>query len=78
MGKTHRSDLYRDKEGKLVRLSSCGTSAHAAMPDLGNNALTALIGLLAGLPVAPGHGFAVLRGLSALFPHGDFYGEAPE
>jgi len=65
-----------ESKERLVKVTACGASAHAAMPHLGNNAQTALIGLLAGLPMAPGRGFAVIRGLSEMFPHGDFYGEA--
>ena len=61
---------------ELVKVIANGASAHAAMPHLGNNAQTALLGMLAQLPMAPSRGFEVIRGLAELFPHGDFYGEA--
>lgn len=51
-----------------------GASAHAASPMDGNNALTALIKLLASLPLAESRTKELVGKLAKLFPHGDFYG----
>lgn len=51
-----------------------GTQAHAAYPETGNNALTALLALLASLPLADCASTSCIRSLSRLFPHGDYLG----
>jgi len=53
-----------------------GKSAHAAMPDMGNNAITGLLTLLAELPLADQPGFQVIQALARLLPHGDWHGNA--
>jgi succinyl-diaminopimelate desuccinylase len=53
-----------------------GRAAHASMPELGVNALTALLELLAALPLAECGSTRALRRLSGLFPHGDGRGAA--
>ncbi len=53
-----------------------GRSAHASTPELGLNALTALLELLAALPLAECGSARALRRLGALFPHGDWRGSA--
>lgn len=53
-----------------------GVPAHAAMPEKGNNAVTAALVLLAGLPLPEGEEKRLWTNLAALFPHGDFHGEA--
>lgn len=53
-----------------------GEAAHASTPEQGNNALTALLTLLAALPLAESDGAARLRALAKLFPHGDTVGKA--
>ncbi len=59
-----------------VRVSVHGTQGHAAYPDGANNALTALLAILASLPLAqdaPAN--AAVRALADLFPHGAYGGE---
>ena len=59
-----------------VRISAEGVSAHAAEPHKGNNAQTALLALLAALPLAACESTAAVRALCRLFPHGDTSGAA--
>ena len=58
------------------RVHCAGENAHAASPDDGNNALSALLGLLAGLPLADCGSTAAVRSMHTLFPHGDNRGAA--
>ena len=64
-----------DEDG-LLKISVSGTSAHASTPEGGNNAVTAMLKLLAALPGKDSKDQEKLRGLSQLFPHGEFYGES--
>lgn len=50
-----------------------GVGAHAAMPEGGNNALTALLHTLSVLPLQ-GKDAELLRAAAKLFPHGDYLG----
>ncbi len=58
-----------------LRVECKGVSGHAAYPEGTNNALTALLGLLATLPCADSEGFRKLQALQQLFPHGDYLGK---
>jgi succinyl-diaminopimelate desuccinylase len=57
-----------------VFIQARGKSAHAAHPEEGNNAQTALVALLAAMPFAESPCTAALRALARLFPHGDVFG----
>lgn len=59
-----------------IHILSIGTSAHAASPQAGNNALTALLALLSELPFASQAVRGCLKNLCVLFPHGDYHGKA--
>ncbi|MFV0402009.1 MAG: Sapep family Mn(2+)-dependent dipeptidase [Oscillospiraceae bacterium] len=59
-----------------VEVLSHGTAGHAAEPEDANNALTALLDLLAALPLSDSEGNQRLKGLAELFPHGDWLGKA--
>lgn len=63
-------------ENDAVQIVATGTGGHAAKPQKGNNALTALLSLLAALPIAESESFAAIQQLSRLFPHGDYLGLA--
>ena len=52
-----------------------GTAAHASLPWEGNNAQTALLSMLAALPLAKSSNAETIRELARLFPHGDYYGK---
>ena len=62
------------EEGDEGVVITCqGVNAHASTPYEGVNALTALCTLLAALPLQ-GKGAQLVRGLTHIYPHGDFYG----
>ena len=67
--------LSMKKTGRLKYIAS-GKSEHASTPEKGNNAITALLTLLAALPLAAGESASAIRALNKLFPHGDYYGKA--
>ena len=64
------------EEGEDLRVLCHGTGAHASTPAEGCNAITALLALLAELPLAKVGSTAAFRALHALFPHGDTEGKA--
>lgn len=61
---------------RRISIQCDGTGAHAAEPKSGNNALTALLDLLAHLPFADCPSTQAVRTLARLFPHRDFRGAA--
>jgi succinyl-diaminopimelate desuccinylase len=73
--KTGVSFSLEESGGALV-LRAKGVGTHASYPDEGKNALTALLALLATLPLADSEGFSKIKALAALFPYGDNAGEA--
>ena len=64
------------EEQGAVRITCRGAGGHAAYPEAANNALTAMLELLAVLPCADSEGFRKVKALQRLFPHGDYYGKA--
>lgn len=69
-------ELILEDEGENLRVFVNGQSAHAAGPDAGVNAQTALIQMLLTLPIKADGVRESLEALGALFPHGDTEGEA--
>ena len=67
--------LEASRNGDDVRITARGVSAHASKPRLGKNAQTALIHMLAAMPL-DGAASAYIRRLDHLFPHGDYLGRA--
>ena len=63
------------KEDALV-VTAKGSTGHASMPETANNAITALLKLLAALPLADAPIHEQIRAAAELFPHGDYYGAA--
>jgi len=63
-------------EGKSITITAEGTATHASTPELGNNAQTALLELLAAMPFAQSESFGYVKALNRLFSHGDYYGRA--
>jgi len=61
--------------GKLTVIAE-GTSTHASTPQLGVNAQTAVIEMLAAMPFAESKGFGFVQALNRLIPHGDYNGRA--
>lgn len=64
------------EENGNVKIVCEGKPAHASVPQDGVNAQTALLWLLAALPLADGASTSAIRSLNKLFPHGDWQGEA--
>lgn len=60
----------------LHRISVRGRTGHAASPEGGLNALTALLSLLSSLPLEDTELDLYVRALSQLFPFGDHHGDA--
>ena len=60
----------------MVHILCSGQNAHGSTPEEGHNAQTALVALLAALPLADCPSTRALRALHALFPHGDHHGQA--
>ena len=58
------------------RVDVKGLAGHASTPEVGVNAITALLQLLCALPLADTANTAVLKGLAGLLPHGDHAGAA--
>lgn len=63
------------EEGNICVINANGVGGHAAYPTGGNNALTAILELLASMPFACGDGFDKLKAINKMFPHGDYYGK---
>jgi succinyl-diaminopimelate desuccinylase len=61
------------ENGRIV-LESEGKAEHAAFPELGLNALTALLEMLAAMPFSENKGFGYINALNRLFPHKDYHG----
>ena len=59
-----------------IQIEARGSSAHAAHPEDGINAQTALLSMLTSMPFAESEGFERLCALAKLFPHGDTSGNA--
>lgn len=59
-----------------VAISVQGAGGHASTPWQGINAVTALLTLLASLPLADSEAHRALLGVNGTFPHGDHFGEA--
>lgn len=59
-----------------AKLIVTGRGCHAASPELGINANTALVRVLTELPLADTSSTRALRELDRLLPHGDFGGKA--
>lgn len=59
-----------------LQIQAAGKGTHASTPEQGNNALTALLTLLAQLPLAECFSTKALRSLHQLYPHGDHSGTA--
>ena len=70
------ADMSAVHEAGRIVVNAEGKASHAAMPELGLNAQTALIEMLAAMPFAESKGFKAVRALNRLFPHGDYLGRA--
>lgn len=64
------------EENGILHIQAVGTSAHVCEPEKGNNAQTALLALLAALPLADAASTRAIRSLAECFPHGDWAGNS--
>lgn len=76
MAKSTGVEYTLSQEKDSVKILASGKGGHAAKPEKSNNALTALLALLAQLPLAASESFEAIRQLNHFFPHGDYYGSA--
>lgn len=63
------------KENEGFEVAARGQAAHAATPEEGKNALTAMLRLIAKLPLASSQGNNTLKALDQLFPYEDTCGK---
>ncbi|MCH5197269.1 MAG: Sapep family Mn(2+)-dependent dipeptidase [Oscillospiraceae bacterium] len=69
-----KAEFILEETASGVLIKANGVSAHAASPEKGNNAQTALIRLLAAMPLE-GETKQALCSLDEVFPHGETNGE---
>lgn len=69
------AEIKCEEENGNIRIFVMGTAAHAAQPHKGNNAQTALIKLLADMPLK-GEAHASCKQLIELFPHKETDGKS--
>ena len=70
------ADFTVEETGNGAKVICTGVSAHASLPQLGNNPITAMIEFLSSLPLDDNECFGKIKALNRLFPHGDYYGKA--
>ncbi len=63
-------------EIKSGKITCKGISAHASLPFMGNNPITAMLYLLNSLPLDNCESTSKIKNLAAIFPHGDWLGKA--
>ena len=63
-------------ENDKIKIVAEGRQGHAASPQTGNNALTAMLALLNTLELSYSEGQKMINSLAHLFPHGDWLGRA--
>lgn len=59
-----------------VKIAAKGVAAHASTPEMGKNAISALLELISRIPLAECAQNSVLKGVAELFPMGDHTGKA--
>ncbi|MCL2628633.1 MAG: dephospho-CoA kinase [Oscillospiraceae bacterium] len=71
-----RDELCSSDNDNKITITAEGTASHSSRPELGNNAQTAIIELLASMPFFGSKSFGYVKALNRLFPHGDYHGTA--
>lgn len=64
------------QQGEGIHILCSGQNSHGSTPEEGHNAQTALVSLLAELPLADCPSTRAIHALHAFFPHGDHIGQA--
>jgi len=67
------SFTLEEEDNNIIKITAHGKNAHAAMPEEGVNALTAILFLLSHLRFAKSRSYEMICALNELFPHGDYY-----
>ncbi len=70
------AELIAEEEDGKIKITSKGLSAHGSLPELGVNAITSLLKLLASLPLDKGGAYDLVCELAKLFPYEEYHGEA--
>ena len=65
-----------DDESGEIGVLAIGAAAHAASPQMGNNALTGLLTFLSAVPFGSEQVRRILAEICRLYPHGDWNGKA--
>lgn len=76
IAETVKEETKADFEVSEGRIICKGTSAHASLPFMGNNPITAMLKLLNTLPLDECGSTDKIEKLASLFPHGDWKGKA--
>lgn len=66
---------FTDRDG-VLHITAVGASAHASAPEKGRNALTALLELIAAMPLPESSQTKAVRTLAKLFPYGETDGKS--
>lgn len=64
------------EENGLVKIHAKGVAAHASTPEMGKNAVCALLDFVSRLPIAQGRKQAAVAAAAKLFPMADYNGAA--
>lgn len=64
-----------NEENNKCIINAKGVGGHAAYPESANNALTAILDLIASMPIFKSEGFERICAISRLLPHGDYKGQ---
>lgn len=64
------------KSDDTVCVKASGKAAHASTPDMGNNAVTAMLELIKNIDLPSCSSTKLFKGLAEVFPHGDTVGRA--
>ena len=75
------SKVFEEKTGAEFTVENgiitcTGTSAHASLPNLGNNPITAMLWLLSSLDLDESESRSRVMALVQMFPHGDWLGRS--
>ncbi len=72
----HGIGVSCETKGDIVTIRVTGATGHASEPQRACNAVTALLRILAELPLSPAPIHQQIAAAAAMFPHGDYFGSA--
>jgi len=68
-------DFLLKEDGDIVTIEAVGVNCHASTPEMGKNAVQAIVELLAKLPLADAPVNNRIKALNSIFPYGDITGK---